>query len=1737
MKTRSVKKYLFLTLIAVLCAACVAVGCLFMGGGTPSVGATAKEHDEAFGNTHDEKGKALTEAGGELSEGAYYLNSDIALTADITIADNATVDLCLNGYKLTGTGNGPVITVENNATFNLHDCDGSDGSHSYSINEHGKYEFADGGSNTNTLSGGVITGGTGEVDGNNTYGGGIFLKKESGATFTMYGGTIAGNMAKRDITTDGYSKGDATYGGGVAVNGGTFKMYGGTIEGNTAGSSSGTNDETGGYNNDHDRGGGVAVSGGIFNMYGGTIKNNCADDGGGIYVDGDGFKMYNAEVSNNFARHNGGGIYINDGTAIIGETDANGNTTVIIENNRANSFAGGIYVNRESSELQLKNGTVTGNTAMAGGGIYVHSNAQNSGSLVLGGEDCSVTIKGNSAIYYPDRPTEATNGYGGGVFMRNAGVPSNIDMSGTITITGNNSKPNGKDNADSDNLYLEDGIAINAHTTAEDNIDGSPDDNLKINANSQIGITLAARGDNYFNENTFIVNGFGSGVTVDTLKNIFSSDVGGDLNVVISDNGKITIGSFNYSIPVDSTYAEARNDYTVAIQGTKPNGAQSGTTYDNDTFKIESRTEIITFTVTAPKGDDYLSVIINGGWGRNLNDEGEPPTAYIYNFATFSDDYDREIFAYTTGEATVSVTIPYTLYASSLISAEDEADKGIHLAYIGAEASVTKDDTTTYYYTIEQAFGAAVSGTTITLLKDADTANTLNVMCDVTLDLSGHALSMASGVQGSVISVASGFNFTLQDSPCTDKKHTNHTHTITVGEDTVSISGGLITGGSAERGGGIYTDGGNVTMSGGTIAGNTASQNGGGVCVDGGTFTMTGGEISNNTATGREGGGVYVYSSGTFNMQAAADGTTPTISGNTSFWGGGVFVTGSDTTFTMSGGEISSNTATTYGGGVYVENYGTFTMSGGTIGGDEAAEANSAAEGGGVYVKDGTFTMQAAADGNAAPTISDNTAISGGGGVYANYGTFNMSGGTISNNTATGDGGGVCANYGTFNMSGGTISNNTATTGNGGGVYFNDGTFHITGGEISNNTASQNGGGVYVEDGTFTMQAAADGTAPTISGNTSFWGGGVFVTGSDTTFTMSAGEISGNEATDSGGGVCVVGGTFNMSDTAKISANSAAEGGGVYVDGGTFTMQAAADGNAAPAISDNTAISGGGVYLASGSFTMQAAADGSTAPTISGNESNRGGGGVFVYGSSTTFTMSGGEISDNETAFYGGGGVYLAIGTFTMSGTATISNNTAKRGGGVYVSGNNATFTMTGGTIGGSADVEANKATDYGGGVYVGINAKFEMSGTAKISGNEATDSGGVCVDGGTFNMSDTAKISANSAASGGGVYVSSGTFTMSGGTISGNTASNNGGGVYVYSGIINLSGSPTIFGNTVNGAANDLYLSSGIVINSDNKSNTLKGGKIGVTLADSYADTIFAYTASGNDATSYFSSDAGGVVELTSTADANGYKLYYKVKVTVSGLATGVTPTFGDVEMDLDGSYYFKLYHGKDDGSFTVTAPTGYEVSSVTIFGTESSGTYTVSHTKYLAATSDKSIEVVFKNKQITSITWYWSQGEGNDVGITDPAVLPYNGKVYTITAVGYTSDGAAVPLDVAVSQDEIRNAGTYALTASATGYTFATGVNTLSLTISKADYDMTGISFEDIAVTYDGKEHKPVISGTLPTGADGIQVTVNYSVGATNVCHGVRQLQRARVNDGNCHDNRKAAYDNGSFGNKPRI
>ncbi|MDR3160748.1 MAG: InlB B-repeat-containing protein [Spirochaetaceae bacterium] len=165
---------------------------------------------------------------------------------------------------------------------------------------------------------------------------------------------------------------------------------------------------------------------------------------------------------------------------------------------------------------------------------------------------------------------------------------------------------------------------------------------------------------------------------------------------------------------------------------------------------------------------------------------------------------------------------------------------------------------------------------------------------------------------------------------------------------------------------------------------------------------------------------------------------------------------------------------------------------------------------------------------------------------------------------------------------------------------------------------------------------------------------------------------------------------------------------------------------------------------------------------------NSGDGGVYVYGG--TFTMSGGEISDNFAGFYSGGGVAVgSSGTFTMSGGEISGNVSAGSGGGVAVY-SSGTFTMSGGEISGNSSVTG------GGGVDVS-NGTFTMSG-GEISGNYSSSVGG-----------------------GGGVYVSNGTFTMNGGEISGNSASDSGGGVYVSYGTFTKQGGGTIYGSDASAA------------------------------------------------------------------------------------------------------------------------------------------------------------------------------------------------------------------------------------------------------------------------------------------------------------------------------------------------
>ena len=461
-----------------------------------------------------------------------------------------------------------------------------------------------------------------------------------------------------------------------------------------------------------------------------------------------------------------------------------------------------------------------------------------------------------------------------------------------------------------------------------------------------------------------------------------------------------------------------------------------------------------------------------------------------------------------------------------------------------------------------------------------------------------------------------------------------------------------------------------------------------------------------------------------------------------------------------------------------------------------------------------------------------------GGGVSVTGGSvFNMHGGTIENNATRGGGwqnygGGVLVHNGTFNMYGGTITGNQTGTGNGGGLALREktqSTANIYGGTISDNISHGYGGGIYVSGNTLNIQPGngkiniTGNKALDNEGHRTGSGGGMYLENlANGTLTLDQVIISNNTAHGCGGGI-YVNCNVNMKDGASMTGNGANSGeylagGGVYLAGGTFDLNGGEISN-----NKDDILNGAGVYVAGGTFNLNSG-------KINGNKAQAYGGGVYVAGG--TFNLNGGEISSNEASF--AGGMNYEGGKVTINEGSTISGNTATRGAGIMVSGDN--ITMSGGIITGNRA----KGNQYknGGGVYI---VQYTKQGTGVITG----------------------------------------VFTMTGGKITGNTADIYGGGVYIQNnGIFNVSGDANVTGNTVNGRANNVYLSDTNAVLTI--TGTLSGAKFGITAnANKPFTSGWNTNMSGSDPTQFFTSDlddcyvtlSGDEVELR-----NGYQINYEL-------------------------------------------------------------------------------------------------------------------------------------------------------------------------------------------------------------------------------------------------------------------
>jgi hypothetical protein len=150
---------------------------------------------------------------------------------------------------------------------------------------------------------------------------------------------------------------------------------------------------------------------------------------------------------------------------------------------------------------------------------------------------------------------------------------------------------------------------------------------------------------------------------------------------------------------------------------------------------------------------------------------------------------------------------------------------------------------------------------------------------------------------------------------------------------TVDISGGDISYNTAQKGGAIYNQFANVSMSLSRtrVTNNTTTSDGGGI-YNGGTMTLTNVVVSGNSVGFSTGYGGGIDNLGTATL------TNVTLFGNDGDYGGGIYNGG---TMTLTNSTLTNNSAGHIGGGIYNVG-GTATLTNVTM------SANSAAIGGGI---------------------------------------------------------------------------------------------------------------------------------------------------------------------------------------------------------------------------------------------------------------------------------------------------------------------------------------------------------------------------------------------------------------------------------------------------------------------------------------------------------------------------------------------------------------------------------------------------------------------------------------------------------------------------------------------------------------------------------------------------------------------------------------------------------------------
>ncbi len=474
--------------------------------------------------------------------GNYYLTDNVERSTTWECRFN--VNLCLNGKTIScnaGTYRAPiaVIYVDKAAMLTITDCfeDGNPNGEKGGKITHGSGYLGRGIQNEGQLSlyNGAIIGNNNESAG--FCGGGV--SNEAGAIFDMYGGWITKNQ---DVN------GAGVYNAATSDAYAVFHMYGGTMNLNKASNLGGAvfnagNDQQkaqfsllgGNIGDDSTRGNNASEGGGVYNegefeMRSGTVAGNLY--AGVKNVEGATFTMYGGTISENSISgvdnsgtrkkpHGGsGGTFIMEagtitlntavaggGVCNYGEFRMNGGSIV---SNFATNGAGGVYNYGTFTMAANSQATISKNAARAGGGVSNFKTFNMYGGFITD----NVVEKGSSSFDH--------DGAGGGIY----------NYQGTITMSGGSITGNYADNKGGA-VYSFGGGTLNLSGTVK--IAGNKGGNVYLDEDEKITVTDALDATSRVGVSSVDTNAGKTVVANSTNTTIFTSDSTG---YILEDNGE-----------------------------------------------------------------------------------------------------------------------------------------------------------------------------------------------------------------------------------------------------------------------------------------------------------------------------------------------------------------------------------------------------------------------------------------------------------------------------------------------------------------------------------------------------------------------------------------------------------------------------------------------------------------------------------------------------------------------------------------------------------------------------------------------------------------------------------------------------------------------------------------------------------------------------------------------------------------------------------------------------------------------------------------------------------------------------------------------------------------------------------------------------------------------------------------------------------------------------------------------